>query len=90
MVCEISLLLRNCSAISQVISEQFLTAARKAKRKGRERRFIAMEKYVIFDIDGTLSQTALYAAAACQKALDKGGKQVPEQEIISCIGEGLI
>ena len=47
-----------------------------------------MEKYVIFDIDGTLSQTALYAAAACQKALDKGGKQVPEQEIISCIGEG--
>lgn len=49
-----------------------------------------MEKYVIFDIDGTLSQTALYAAAACQKALDKGGKQVPEQEIISCIGEGLI
>ena len=28
-----------------------------------------MKKYVIFDIDGTLNQTALYAIEAYQKAL---------------------
>lgn len=30
-----------------------------------------MKKYVIFDIDGTLNQTALYAIEAYQKALKK-------------------
>lgn len=45
-----------------------------------------MGKYVIFDIDGTLNQTALYAVEAYQEALAKRGKQASAQEIISCIG----
>lgn len=45
-----------------------------------------MEKYVIFDIDGTLNQTALYAVEAYQKALAFRGKQISDQEIISLIG----
>lgn len=57
-------------------------SARDAETEGR----IRMEKYVIFDIDGTLNQTALYAVEAYQTALANRGKQVSAQEIISCIG----
>lgn len=45
-----------------------------------------MNKYVIFDIDGTLNQTALYALEAYKKALKKRGREVKDSEIISCIG----
>lgn len=45
-----------------------------------------MDKYVIFDIDGTLNQTALYAVEAYQTALAKRGREVSAQEVISCIG----
>ena len=45
-----------------------------------------MSKYAIFDIDGTLNQTALYALEAYQRALKKRGRRAEEAEIISCIG----
>lgn len=45
-----------------------------------------MSKYAIFDIDGTLNQTALYALEAYQRALKKRGRKAEEAEIISCIG----
>ena len=57
-------------------------SARDAEMEGK----IRMEKYVIFDIDGTLNQTAPYAVEACQTALANRGKQVSAQEIVSCIG----
>lgn len=41
-----------------------------------------MNKYVIFDIDGTLNQTALYALEAYKKALKKRGREVKDSEII--------
>ena len=45
-----------------------------------------MDKYVIFDVDGTLNQTKLYALPAYQEALKKRNIEVSEEEIISCIG----
>lgn len=45
-----------------------------------------MKQYVIFDIDGTLNRTDLYAVEAYQKALQKRGRKIGRQEIISCIG----
>ena len=45
-----------------------------------------MSKYVIFDIDGTLNQTALYALEAYKRALKKRGREAEETEILSCIG----
>ncbi len=45
-----------------------------------------MIKYVVFDVDGTLNQTDLYAVEAYQKALEKRGRKVTREEIISCIG----
>lgn len=46
----------------------------------------AMQKYVIFDVDGTLNRTDLYAVEAYEKALAKRNIQVEESKIISCIG----
>lgn len=45
-----------------------------------------MSRYVIFDIDGTLNQTALYALEAYKKALKKRGREASDCEILSCIG----
>ena len=45
-----------------------------------------MKKYVIFDIDGTLNQTALYAIEAYQKALKKRNITVSDDVIFACIG----
>lgn len=45
-----------------------------------------MERYMIFDIDGTLNQTDLYAVEAYQKALLKRGRKVERSKIISCFG----
>ena len=45
-----------------------------------------MSKYVIFDIDGTLNQTALYALEAYKRALKKRGREAEETEILSYIG----
>lgn len=45
-----------------------------------------MQKYVIFDIDGTLNQTELYAVEAYQKALLKRGLEASREKIIACIG----
>lgn len=45
-----------------------------------------MDKYVIFDIDGTLNQTALYALEAYKRALKKRGRKIEDSQIISCIG----
>lgn len=45
-----------------------------------------MRRYVIFDIDGTLNQTALYALDAYKEALKKWGRKASDEEIISCIG----
>lgn len=45
-----------------------------------------MKKYVVFDIDGTLNETALYAVEAYQKALLKRNRTVDEKTILSCIG----
>lgn len=45
-----------------------------------------MKKYVIFDIDGTLNRTDLYAVEAYQKALAKRNRNIGREEIISCIG----
>lgn len=45
-----------------------------------------MKKYVIFDVDGTLNQTDLYAVEAYEKALQKRNIQKSKEEIIQCIG----
>lgn len=45
-----------------------------------------MEKYVIFDLDGTLNQTDLYAVEAYKTALSKRGRNIERDEIIACIG----
>ena len=45
-----------------------------------------MEKYVFFDIDGTLNRTDLYAVEAYQKALLKRGIHTNREKIISCFG----
>lgn len=45
-----------------------------------------MQKYVIFDVDGTLNQTKLYAVSVYQQALKKRNIQKCEEEIIACIG----
>ncbi|MDO4276203.1 MAG: HAD family hydrolase [Eubacteriales bacterium] len=45
-----------------------------------------MSKYVIFDIDGTLNQTDLYAVEAYMKALQKRNIQATRRDIIECIG----
>lgn len=45
-----------------------------------------MDKYVIFDIDGTLNQTDLYALDAYKHALKKRGIEIADETIISCIG----
>lgn len=52
-----------------------------------------MDKYVFFDIDGTLNETARYAVAAYQKALKKRGIDASREDVIACIGmspEGII
>ena len=45
-----------------------------------------MKRYVIFDIDGTLNRTDLYAVEAYQKALATRNWNIGREEIISCIG----
>lgn len=45
-----------------------------------------MKKFVIFDIDGTLNQTHLYAVEAYQRAMRKRGRELERSEVISCIG----
>lgn len=45
-----------------------------------------MEAYVIFDIDGTLNRTDLYAVEAYRKAMLKRGRTIRREEVISCIG----
>ncbi|WP_154888071.1 HAD family hydrolase [Longibaculum muris] len=42
--------------------------------------------YVIFDIDGTLNQTSLYAIKAYKNALKKWQIEVTDEEIIACFG----
>lgn len=52
-----------------------------------------MDKYVFFDIDGTLNETDRYAVAAYQKALKKRGIDASREDVIACIGmspEGII
>lgn len=41
---------------------------------------------MIFDIDGTLNQTHLYAVEAYERALSKRGLQADRREILSCFG----
>lgn len=45
-----------------------------------------MKQYIIFDIDGTLNRTDLYAVEAYEKALEKRDLKVERKEIIACIG----
>lgn len=45
-----------------------------------------MDRYVIFDIDGTLNQTELYAVEAYQKAMKKRGRDLTREEMLACIG----
>ncbi|MDD3361974.1 MAG: HAD family hydrolase [Hespellia sp.] len=45
-----------------------------------------MKKFMIFDIDGTLNQTDLYAVEAYQKAMRKRGRNIARSEVIACIG----
>lgn len=45
-----------------------------------------MKKFLIFDIDGTLNQTDLYAVEAYQKAMKKRGRDLKREEVIACIG----
>lgn len=45
-----------------------------------------MKRYVIFDVDGTINQTELYAVKAYQKALEKRHRNVTREEVISLIG----
>lgn len=45
-----------------------------------------MDKYVFFDIDGTLNETDRYAVAAYQKALKKRGIDASREDVIACIG----
>lgn len=45
-----------------------------------------MKRYVVFDIDGTLNQTALYAVEAYRKALENRRIMAEDEKIISCIG----
>ena len=45
-----------------------------------------MDKYVIFDIDGTLNETAKYAVECYHKALHRRNIYVDDATIISCIG----
>lgn len=45
-----------------------------------------MSSYVIFDIDGTLNQTDLYAVEAYMRALEKRNIKVTREDIIQCIG----
>ncbi|MDR1018879.1 MAG: HAD family hydrolase [Lachnospiraceae bacterium] len=45
-----------------------------------------MSKYVIFDVDGTLNQTALYAVPAYLSELEKRGIQKSREDIVHCIG----
>ncbi|MDO4554811.1 MAG: HAD family hydrolase [Lachnospiraceae bacterium] len=45
-----------------------------------------MKQYVIFDVDGTLNQTELYAIEAYQKALSKRKIEAKPEDIIPCIG----
>lgn len=45
-----------------------------------------MNKYVFFDIDGTLNQTVLYAVEAYKKALRRRNIFADEEKIVSCIG----
>ena len=45
-----------------------------------------MKKCVIFDVDGTINQTAIYALPAYRKALGERGREISDSEIISCIG----
>lgn len=46
-----------------------------------------MKKGVIFDIDGTLNRTVLYAVEAYQTALAKGGIMVSEKDVLPIIGQ---
>lgn len=43
-------------------------------------------KYVIFDIDGTLNRTDLYAVEAYKRAIEKRNRRTTREEILSCIG----
>ena len=45
-----------------------------------------MDRYVIFDIDGTLNETARYAVGCYQNALRKRNIHVGDEVIFSCIG----
>lgn len=45
-----------------------------------------MDKYVFFDIDGTLNETDRYAVPAYQKALKKRGIDASREDVIACIG----
>lgn len=45
-----------------------------------------VDKFLIFDVDGTLNQTELYAVESYQKALLKRKIVVDNARIISCIG----
>lgn len=45
-----------------------------------------MDRCVIFDVDGTLNQTELYAVEAYQKAMEKRGRNLERNEVIACIG----
>lgn len=45
-----------------------------------------MDRCVVFDIDGTLNQTELYAVEAYQKAMKKRGRDLERDAMIACIG----
>lgn len=48
-----------------------------------------MKQYTIFDIDGTLNRTDLYAVEAYEKALEKRSRKVDREEIIACTFDGI-